>query len=177
MIKKRNIIVELTPLLDIILILLFFILVQNARQVQTAYYDMRDELEARYGEELAELRDTAEDYNELRIGLEEDATVVVVSIAPVDDEMAVRAITIEADGETAVVSLNGTLTAAQQSQMSLTFSEHLAAMLGDSPVAFIVFRFDSTRTYNTDRAFIIAAIDIQRLGQPNRFMVEIDTSS
>jgi len=185
--KKNNVLIELTPLLDVILIILFFILVQSEGRMGDFYEETREAFEAElavyqaemdafmedqalemdafiaeHAHEMEHLRGISADYAALRLGLEENAGVIMVSIASEADNSNNRWILVEADSHTIRIDLCWDTRARENA--SLEFSTVLANKIQntDSAVVVLVFRFDSTRTFAADHRLVSGAIHIQR---------------
>jgi len=174
--KKNNVLIELTPLLDVILIILFFILVQSEGRIGDFYEETREAFEAElaiyqaemgtfiaeHAQEMEYLRGISADYNALRLGLEEDTGIILVSIASDADNSDNRWILVEADSDTTRIDLCWDNRAREDA--SLEFSTTLASKIqsAESTVVVLVFRFDSTRTFAADHRLVSGAIHIQR---------------
>ena len=156
--KKRQILVELTPLLDVILIMLFVLLVQSKTQVQAAEVD-RDEAESESAVlkvELESVKNALEEAKrrERTLGIvDEKSAIVTVSVI----ESSPRRILIESDGGTVTyVSLD--------SGRSDTARERFIGALrsiieeGGTESAFLVFQYDRNGIYNSEYELIKDAV-------------------
>ena len=179
--NRNGIIVELTPLLDVILIILFFILVQSAGRIDIAYADMREafeeEIEAfieEFGDEIGHLRQAYSDFDALRLGLEEDTDIIIISIStnPVNRDM--RSILIEATGTVTEISLTWDRFVRDEASMSLNTVLAEQLRQAGSAVTFAVFKFDGANIFVDDYQLIRLAIHNQRLHNPQMFFAEMD---
>ena len=156
--KKRQILVELTPLLDVILIMLFVLLVQSKTQVQAAEVD-RAEAESESAVlkvELESVKNVLEEAKrrERTLGIvDEKSAIVTVSVI----ESSPRRILIESDGGTVTyVSLD--------SGRSDTARERFIGALrsiieeGGTESAFLVFQYDRNGIYNSEYELIKDAV-------------------
>jgi len=174
--KKNNILIELTPLLDVILIMLFFILVQSEGRMGSFYEETREALQeefaileagleeylARHADEMYTLRGISDDYHALRLGLEEDTGVILVSIEADPRDSNNRWITIEADGNSTRIDL--CWVNYYRDAAALTLNTTLGNKIQDSgnTVIIIAFRFDSGNIFVADHRLVSNAIHIQR---------------
>jgi len=178
--KKNSILIELTPLLDVILIMLFLILVQSAGRVDTFYEETRLAFEAEleafkadYYQEMAHLRQVSADYSTLRLGLEEDTGIVLISIVADGDDINHRWILVEADTQVAQIYL--TWNAPERDNAALELNTVLAGKIQgiENSVIVVVFRYDSSAIFMSDHRLVSNAIQIQR--QFNQLVVaELD---
>jgi len=180
---KKPILLEFTPLLDVILLILFLVLMQSEVRVDMMYTEARElvetelaNLEQELGEEMQELRQDSMELDALRLGLEEDTGVIIVSLLPssVPGGAGNRRIIIEADTTTEITLSWDRIvrdTAARE------LNEALARGTQNSPNAFsfIIFRFDSGAIYNDDRMLIRLAIHNHQLANPQVFSAEFDS--
>jgi len=178
--KKNSILIELTPLLDVILIMLFLILVQSAGRVDAFYEDTRlafetefEAFKAEYYQEMAHLRQVGADYSALRLGLEEDTGIVLISIVADGDDIDHRWILVEADAQVAQIYL--TWNALERDNAALELNTVLAGKIQgtENSVIVVVFRYDSSAIFMSDHRLVSNAIHIQR--QFNQLVVaELD---
>jgi len=185
--RRRNTVLELTPLLDVILVLMFFILVQSEGRVDAAYEDAREtfaiemesykeafeaELAAR-DVEMVELRQNAEDFEALLLSLEMDTTVILVSLSADTNNVNVRRVVVETGYATTSIPLTWDRLARDNSALELNAA--IADGIGACGAAtFIVFRYEGTRIFDEDHRLIGMAIHNQRLNNPSVFLVEMN---
>ena len=178
--KKNNVLIELTPLLDVILIMLFFILVQSAGRMGDFYDETREAFEAEleafkleYAHEMDTLRRVSADYEALRLGLEEDTGIILISIVSDTDDGNYRSIMVEANALTTKIELCWNATARDAAALELNTVLASKIQGSDSAVIVIVFRFDSASIFVADHRLVSNAIHIQR--QFNQLVVaELD---
>ncbi|MCL2403991.1 MAG: hypothetical protein FWC92_00450 [Defluviitaleaceae bacterium] len=181
--KKNSIFIELTPLLDVILILLFLILVQSAGRVDAFYEETRqafetqlDTFKAEHHHEMEYLRRVGADYSALRLGLEEDTGIVLVSIVSDSNDIDNRWILIEADSYVTQVDLCWNAVARDNSALELNTALAYKIQNAANSVMVIVFRYDSSSIFMSDHRLVANAIHIQR--QFNQLVVaELDTNN
>ena len=178
--KKSSVVFELAPFLDVILILLFLVLVQNALRVEAVQLETQETIEAAieefqeaFLEEMERLQQTAADFDALRLGLEE-ANIVSISLLRDERDRDVRQILVEATGQTRKIPLNWDALARDNAAVALntTLAERIQKA-GDG-VTFIVFKFDSANIFVADHRLISIAIHNQRLHHPQLFSAELD---
>lgn len=156
--RKRQILVELTPLLDVILIMLFVLLVQSKTQVETAEVTraeaesdaavMRVELEnAKNALEAAERR-------ERTLGVvDERSAVITVSVV----ESSPRRILVESEGGDLVyVSLDSGRIDSARDRLIRALSDSITAAGRES--AFVVFQYDRNEIYNSEYELISRSV-------------------
>ena len=178
--KKNNVLIELTPLLDVILIMLFLILVQSAGRVDAFYEETRLAFEtelaafkAEHGQEMAHLRRINEDYTALRLGLEEDTGIILISIVVDSLDIDERWLMVETDAQATRIDL--CWNALARDNAALELNRVLANKINnaDNAVMVVVFRYDSSRIFRSDYRLVSNAIHIQR--QFNQLVVaELD---
>jgi len=177
--NKKTILLDLTPLLDVILVMLFLVLMQSEVRVDTMYTEARDlveeelaALQQEFGDEMQVLRQDSLELDALRLGLEEDTGVIIISLLSndVDDS---RRIVIEANTETEItLNWDGMVRDAAARELN----EVLANSVQDSAHAFsfIIFRYDSMLVYDDDRMLVRLAIHNHQLANPQVFSAELD---
>ena len=178
--KRSNVVVELAPFLDVILILLFLILVQSALRVEAVYVETQDTIEAaieefqeEFLEEMETLRQTAADFDALQLGLEE-ADIVSISLLVNERNPDIRSILVEAAGRRREIELNWDNVARDNATLALNIALAESIQSTDSAVTFIVFKFDSMNIFVADHRLISIAIHNQRLHNPQLFSAELD---
>ena len=178
--KKNSVLIELTPLLDVILIMLFFILVQSAGRMGAFYDETREAFEseleafkAEYAQEMDALRSIGAEYEALRLGLEEDTGVILITIVSDEDDNNYRQIVVEGDSHATKIEL--CWNAPARDAAALLLNTALANKIQESgnTVIVIVFRFDSAGIFVADHRLVSNAIHVQR--QFNQLVVaELD---
>ena len=178
--KKNNVLIELTPLLDVILIMLFFILVQSAGRMGEFYDETREAFEAEleafkaeHAYEMDVLREISIDYHTLRLGLEEDTGIILIYIDTDESNNNYRSIVIEADSRTTMIGLCWNVL--YRDTATLELNTVLASIIQEAgnTVMVVVFRFDSGRIFMADHRLVSNVIHIQR--QFNQLVVaELD---
>jgi len=186
--KRRNTALELTPLLDVILVLMFFILVQSEGRVDAAYEDAQEafaiemasykeafeaELAAR-DVEMVELRQSAEDFEALLLSLEMDTTVVLVNLSVDANNVNTRRVIVETSDATTNIPLTWDRLARDNSAMELNAAIAEGISASGGAATFIVFRYEGTRIFDEDHRLIGMAIHNQRLNNPAVFLVEMN---
>lgn len=179
--KKNNVIIELTPLLDVILVILFFILVQSEGRIDVVYAEAREAFEAELeefiynlDEEVIELRQSAVYFDALRLGLEEDTSIIMLSLVADATDRNTRSIVIESQGNSMEIGLSWDQLARENALLALNtmLADHIQN--AGSAVTFIVFRFDSTNIFASDHSLVGMAIHNQRANHPQVFSAEMD---
>jgi len=188
MMKKNSVLIELTPLLDVILIMLFFILVQSEGRMGTFYDEVREAFEAEvatieaeldafkaeHADEMEHLRRVGESYDALRLGLEEDTGIILINIVTPDrDDLDTRWILIESDSQSTRIDLSWSIPAREAAAVELNTALAGKIQNAGNTVMLIVFRYDSSLMFHGDRRMVDNAIHIQR--QFNQLVVtELD---
>ena len=174
--KKNNVLIELTPLLDVILIILFFILVQSEGRMGTFYEQTREafaeelavfeaELEAfkqEHAQEMDTLRRISADYDALRLGLEEDTGIIIISIVADPYDRDLRSIVVEADSNTTIIDLCWDEPSRDRALLLLNATMSDKIQLAGNNLMVVVFRFDSANIFRADHRLVSNAIHIQR---------------
>lgn len=180
--KKNSVLIELTPLLDVILIMLFLILVQSAGRVEAFYEEARlsfeTELEAfitEYYHEMENLRRIGEDYSALRLGLEEDTGIIMISIVVDSRDIDIRWLLVETDSQSTRVDLCWNSLARENAARELNTALAYKIRNADSSIMVVVFRYDSSRIFRSDHRLVTNAIHFHR--QYNQLIVaELDVN-
>jgi len=154
---KKTISMDLTALLDVILIMLFLVLMQSEARIENIYYDVREDFEQQFAEELEELRQTSHDMTTLQLGLEEDTGVIIITLEPMATGTLNRIITVEADTTTQIV-INWDRGIRDVAARELNAALVDAVRNSNHAFSFIIFRYDSSLIYDDDRMFIRLAI-------------------
>jgi len=180
--KKNGILIELTPLLDVILIMLFLVLVQSQWRVDVQYEEGREAMEtelalfkAQFEDEMARMRDATDQLESLVDGLE-SANAVVLGLVHDDEDFNQRWITIDSEGITERIFLPSDRYREGREQAILEFNAILAHIIQstDGGATFIIFRYDSMNIFYIDRGLLRMQINIQRLHNPLVFFAEVD---
>ena len=175
--RRNNIFLELTPLLDVILLILFLVLVQNESRMEVIYAEAMEDFavsQEAQADEIDDLRQTAAEFDALMLGLEEEPHVIAISLLtdPADGET--RTILVEASSQSMEIALSWDGFVRDNAAMTLqtTLAEHVRN--ADSPVTFVVFRFDSRDIFAADHRFISIAIHNLQLNHPHVFSAELN---
>ncbi|MCL2362619.1 MAG: hypothetical protein FWC73_12510 [Defluviitaleaceae bacterium] len=185
--KKNSILIELTPLLDVILIMLFFILVQSEGRMGDFYEETREALEAEFAileadleaykaehaSEMEILRGIGASYEALRLGLEEDAGIIMISIISNETDNDMRWILVESAAQVTRIDL--CWSTAARDAAALELNTVMTSKIQDmaSSIVVVAFRFDSASIFAADHRLVSSAIHIQR--QFNQLIVaELD---
>jgi len=184
--KKQSILIELTPLLDVILIMLFFILVQSEGRMGDFYEETRaalesefavleaglEEYKAQHAYEMDRLRGMGESYAALRLGLEEDTGFVMVSIISDSDDINDRWVLVETDLYSTRIDLCWNNVARDAALVELnTILSNIIQHTGNG-IVVLAFRFDSAAIFAADHRLVTNAIHIQR--QFNDMVIVVD---
>ena len=173
--RRNNVLIELTPLLDVILIMLFFILVQSEGRMGDFYEDTRQALQYEFAhreaeldafmqehaEEMEMLRRDRESYKALVLNLQEGADFVMLSIVSDPEDPNIRTIMIEADSGISRIDLDWNQVArdAAAQELNTTLTRKIQ---GSDGITVLVFRFDSATIFNRDHVMITNAINLQQ---------------
>lgn len=179
--RNRSIIIELTALLDVIIIMMFVILVQSGNQVETAQASAA-ELAAKQEALLEEYALLTEEAEELRtendrLGrwvdgratADENSHVITLSVRNTPER---RFIVVESEGvENARIPLswdNG------QYAANALYAELTSSIQKSSrQVVFLVFHYDRAAIYQTDYMLVHNAIQQQK-NNPHVYSAEYD---
>ena len=180
--KTRGVFVELTSLLDVILIMMFLILFQTEEQVNIAYSDAKEEfateietLKEEVSENVAEKEKLSSELEALKFGLDENSYFIIISLQAPGVNRNIRTAIVEAhDKSTERIDLVW-----DKDVRNNTFNrlgDLLSARINesDAQIIFIVFKFDSTDIYEDDHKMIKLAIQRQKLYNPHVYTAEID---
>lgn len=162
--RRREIAVELTPLLDVILIMLFMIMLQNGAAAKSAVEKAEAEKAVRAAE-MAEMRSAAEKNaaeleNALGIIASRDAFeeyAEIVSVTIVNSDGGKRDIYVTAGENTQTVSF-GRDSARYGENSFKTILDGIVRSSGETPV-FICFSYDSSAVYRRDYDMIASAME------------------
>jgi len=188
--RKKNILVELTPLLDVILLILFLVLLQSQGLMETLYADTQEALEAQLayysaafaaeveemrrelGEDFVEFEQRANELNALLSGLTDDTTTVVISIIASPTDSYVRHILVESGAGITYIPLSSD--SLVRNAATLALSTALVESNTGGAVTFIVFKLDRGRTFTTDYALVRNAIINHQLHVSQVFSAVLD---
>ena len=179
--KRNSLTIELTPFLDVILILLFLVLVQSEGRLDIIHAEAREEMVAAqeafqeaFVEEMEALRQTALAYDVLRLGLEEDTGVISIRLVVDEGNRDIRWILVEAAEQTRQIQLNWDSFARDNASLALNTALAEGVQREGGALTFIVFQFDSANSFIADYRLISMAIHNQRLHHPHLFSAELD---
>lgn len=179
--RNRGINIELTALLDVILIMFFILLVQSGSQVETARESAEEQAAAvaALEGELAALQDRA-DGLELR---NRDLERYKLSGDLVQDHSYLIMISIQSRDEDQEIYVEGE----EREPVGISLGEDpryvanrlratLKGQMTDraEPAAFVVFSYDSELIYQSDYA-LIRRIMLEMQDDPNVYLIEQDT--
>ena len=177
---KKPILLEFTPLLDVILLMLFLVLMQSEVRVGLMYDEAQEfietelaALEQEFGEEMDRLQQDSMELDTLRLGLEEDTGVIMVNLLP-SDAAGNRLITVQAD-TTAEITLNRDGVVRNNAARELNEVLANSIRYSDHTLSFIIFQYDSRTIFNEDRELVRLAIHNHRLIHSQVFATELDT--
>ena len=196
--KKNNIFIELTPLLDVILIMLFFILVQGEGRIEAFYDEAREVFEIQYIEareafeaELAVIRADTEvfvaqhademytlravntEFHALLDTLDGDMGIIIISL--LEGVGTNRRITVEADSRFYDLTLTWDNLARDNTAFELNTILTEINREANSSLTMIIFRFDSRTVFAQDHRLVSNVIHIQRQFNPRGvFTVDIN---
>lgn len=178
--KNKSILLEFTPLLDVILLILFLVLMQSEVRVDMMYTEVQDlmdeglaNLEQEFGEEMEALRQDSMELDAIRFGLNEDTGVIIINLLPASMG-GPRRITVEADITNEITLSWDRL---ERDTASRELTEVIANTVQNSGHAFsfIIFRYDGRTIYDADRMLIRLAIHNHQLTNPRMFSAELDS--
>ena len=174
--RRNSVLIELTPLLDVILIMLFFILVQSEGRMGDFYEETREALQYEFAyreaeldafmqehaEEMEMLRRDRESYMALVLNLQEGADLIMLSIVADPEDPNIREILIEANSAVERINLDWNQVARDAAAQEL--NGILTRNIQDSDgITVLVFRFDSSTIFNRDHVMLTNAINTQML--------------
>lgn len=180
--RNRGIFVELTSLLDVILIIMFLILMQSEERANMAYSEAKEEfameleaLKEEVNENVAEKEEVTAELEALKIGLEGDSYFILINLQATGKDRNHRTVLVESGGKaTEQIELiwdknvrNDTFNALDD-LLSTTISE------SDAQMIFIVFKFNSKDIYEDDHKMIKLAIQRQKHYNTHVYTAEID---
>ncbi len=154
---RKQIALELTPLLDVILTILFMVLISITQQAQTAQADAEKALEeANHKIELAEKKLTQINQSAISLELLQDnCKVVTVTAYNNEADDGGRRITIaENKDEPYEIEYNWDSLTFAKNSFKQTLSNDYLTLNEDEQIIFIVFQYDSKSIYNYDYTFI-----------------------
>lgn len=171
--KHREIALELTPLLDVILTLLFMVLITVTQQAQTAQKDAQQALnDANAKIEQAEKKLTQINQSAVSIELLQN-NCKIVTVAAYNDEKSPekRSITVkEGDNEPYEIQYDwSSLNFAKNSFKQALLNDYLT-LKDDEQIIFIVFQYDSRAIYNYDYTFINATLSEINTNRPEVYL-------
>jgi len=197
--SKRGILIELTPLLDVIMIVMFLILVQSETRVDTLHAETQEafaadlaaarasydtaiaDFEAYHLAQFAELdnlRGQVDELQGLLLALDEDAGIITLRHYSTFDDLMTRHIIIESPGNSARVDIVGNLQTNLNArdeatrELSAAITTQFSTM--ENEAAFILFIFDGNMALANDLDIIRLVMHNLRLHHGNVFSMEID---
>ena len=178
--KKKPILLEFTPLLDVILLMLFLVLMQSEVRVGLMYDEAQEfietelaALEQEFGEEMDRLRQDSMELDALRFGLEEDTGVIIVNLLP-SDAGGNRLISVQADTTTEItLNWDGVVRNSATRQLNEVLANSIR--YSDHTLSFIIFQYNGRAIFNDDRELVRTALHNHRLANPQVFYTELDS--
>lgn len=154
--KKRQIILELTPLLDVILILLFAVLIQSRMKVAASSDLVRDTNAEKAGIEQ-ELNETKKELAKVKnrtisLGaIEENSLLITMTV----EAASVHRVALDVEGESIYVNLTDDNDVSDKILESL----RLAIQSGGKESVFLIFQYDRNRIYHQEYEKISQAVE------------------
>ena len=149
--------------------MLFLILVQSAGRVDAFYQETRQTFEseldmfmAQHYDEMEYLRRVGADYSALRLGLEEDTGVILISIVSDAADIDNRWLLVEGDTQVTQIDLCWNTLARDNAALELNTILAYKIQNTTNSVIVVVFRYDSSRIFMSDHRLVTNAIHIQR---------------
>lgn len=175
--QRKQIALELTPLLDVILTILFMVLISITQQAQTAQADAQKALEDATSKiEMAEKRLTQLNQESISMELlQENCKVVTVTAYNNDSDDGSRRITI-AEGKNTPYEIEygwSALTFAKNA-FKQTITKDYLTLNADEQIIFIVFQYDSKSIYNYDYTFINSVLTEINTNNPHIYLAYYD---
>lgn len=155
--KKRQIILELTPLLDVILIMLFVLLVQSTRSVEASESARKEGLrqEEALTKEVNDLKKELSQIKNRQISLgtiEENSLILTMTV----EQGTVSRVAVDLEGELFYMNLTEEEISKASQKVANALLDRITAT-GQKTV-FLVFQYDRTRIYHQDYEIITGAI-------------------
>lgn len=173
--RRKEIALELTPLLDVILTLLFMVLISITQQVQSTQQEAQRALdEANEKIELAEKKILQLNQSAVSMELLQDNCKIVTIAAYNDKDVpGERTITIKDndDEEPYEIRYNWTNLTFAKNAFKQTLSNSYLTLEGDEQIIFIVFQYDSKSIYNYDYSFINSVLSTVNSDRPEVYLV------
>ena len=180
--RNRSIFVELTSLLDVILIIMFLILMQTEERANMAYSEAKEEftaeiefLKEEVGESIAEKDKLTGELESLKTALEGEGYFILISLQSAEKGRDIRTILVEAHGK-AVEQIDLVWDKDTRNDAFNLLGGLLSSRINESnaQMIFIVFKFDSTNIFEDDHRMIKLAIQRQKLYNSHVYTAEID---
>ena len=154
--KKRQIILELTPLLDVILILLFAVLIQSRLKVAASSDEIREtkSQQALVEKELNETKKELARVKNRQISLgvvEENSLIITMTV----DASSVHRVQLDVEGETVYVNLTEDKNISEK--IFTTLQDTIQSFQKES--IFLVFQYDRTKIYHQEYEAITQAVE------------------
>lgn len=173
--RRKEIALELTPLLDVILTLLFMVLISVTQQVQSTQQEAQRALdEANEKIELAEKKILQLNQSAVSMELLQDNCKVVTIAAYNDKDVpGERTITVKDnnDEEPYEIRYDWTNLTFAKNAFKQTLTNSYLTLEGDEQIIFIVFQYDSKSIYNYDYSFINAVLSTVNAERPEVYTV------
>ncbi len=154
--KKRQIILELTPLLDVILILLFAVLIQSHQKV-AASGDLVRETKSAQSLVEKELNDTKKELarvknRQISLGvIQENSLIITMTV----DAASVHRIQLDIEGDTVYINLTEEKDISQK--IAETLKQTILAV--DKESVFLVFQYDRNKIYHQEYEAVTQAVE------------------
>lgn len=173
--RRKEIALELTPLLDVILTLLFMVLISVTQQVQSTQQEAQRALdEANEKIELAEKKILQLNQSAVSMELLQDNCKIVTIAAYNDKDVpGERTITIKDnnDEEPYEIRYDWTNLTFAKNAFKQTLTNSYLTLEGDEQIIFIVFQYDSKSIYNYDYSFINSVLSTVNADRPEVYLV------
>ena len=174
--RNKGIAIELTSLLDVILIMMFMLLIKSEKQVTTAN-TLASESNAAKEEMMLEFKALEEENGHLRrvlnrrVIVEENSCVISINVKPNEDN---RAISVEIMGnKTEHISLNWENRNYVTNELYALLTKKIAE--SEAQVVFIIFEYDRNDIYQSDYT-LITDIILRLKQNPHVYTMEYDVS-
>jgi len=154
---RNQIALELTPLLDVILTILFMVLISVTQQAQTAQADAEKALEeANHKIEMAEKKLTQLNQSAISLELLQDncKVVTVTAYNNAEDDGGRRITIAENKDDPYEIEYDWSSLTYAKNSFKQTLSSDYLTLHEDEQIIFIVFQYDSKSIYNYDYTFI-----------------------
>ena len=167
--RKKTFIADLTPLLDVVFILLFLVMMVTARQ-QTERTRLAEAAAEEAEDEARQARREADEAREKTAELERlltDARVVDVSLA--DAPEGNRQLTVTAGAETSSYVFGWDEAAEAERFLSRELTRAVQTADKEAPV-FLIFRYDAAQIYESDYRMVSRVFGILQENHSNVYL-------